>query len=395
MSACADSGAPRFWSPPAAPADICFRPRRWPRRLPSAASRSILRPMSAPRAYGGAFAGDSVHVIPSATVRGAQSVALARTRLTASRSASARRWSLMRRLRPAAVVGFGGYPTIPPVLAAAWRGVPTHHARAERGDGPRQSLSGAARDARSPRLSRHVRATSRQLAAKATLTGNPVRPAVLGGRDVPYPAPMQPARCASSSSAAARARASWPTSCRPRSSARPGLQCAPRDRAAGARGRLAAACSDVYARLAVAAEIAPFFSDLPARMAASHLVIVALGRLDRRRTRRDRPAGDPGAAAARARPGSTRQCRRCLQAPAARCGSPGRFHPGAAGRRNRRACGGAAALAAMAAAAQVVGALDAAERLADLVLRVAGIAILVLAASLVDLFRPECLTLIG
>ena len=34
-------------------------------------------------------------------------------------------WALIGRLKPAAVIGFGGYPTIPPVLAAAWRGVPS------------------------------------------------------------------------------------------------------------------------------------------------------------------------------------------------------------------------------------------------------------------------------
>ena len=32
---------------------------------------------------------------------------------------------LLGRIRPAAVVGFGGYPTVPPVLAAALRGIPT------------------------------------------------------------------------------------------------------------------------------------------------------------------------------------------------------------------------------------------------------------------------------
>ncbi len=34
-------------------------------------------------------------------------------------------WSLIGRVKPAAVVGFGGYPTVPPVLAAALRGMPT------------------------------------------------------------------------------------------------------------------------------------------------------------------------------------------------------------------------------------------------------------------------------
>src|SRR5262249_56958038 len=32
---------------------------------------------------------------------------------------------LFGRLKPAAVIGFGGYPTIPPVLAAAFRRIPT------------------------------------------------------------------------------------------------------------------------------------------------------------------------------------------------------------------------------------------------------------------------------
>ena len=54
---------------------------------------------------------------PSETVRGPQSVALART---ARRSASAllQALRLLGRIKPAAVVGFGGYPTVPPVLAA-------------------------------------------------------------------------------------------------------------------------------------------------------------------------------------------------------------------------------------------------------------------------------------
>ncbi len=31
----------------------------------------------------------------------------------------------MRRVRPAAVVGFGGYPTVPPLMAATLRSIPT------------------------------------------------------------------------------------------------------------------------------------------------------------------------------------------------------------------------------------------------------------------------------
>ena len=56
-------------------------------------------------------------------------------------------------------------------------------------------------------------------------------------------------------------------------------------RAAGARRGLKRACARPTRGSASTAEVAPFFTDLPARIAAAHLVIVALRRLDRRRTR--------------------------------------------------------------------------------------------------------------
>ena len=48
-----------------------------------------------------------------------------RARLRSSRSAQLKAWSLIGRIKPAVVVGFGGYPTVPPLLAASLRGVPT------------------------------------------------------------------------------------------------------------------------------------------------------------------------------------------------------------------------------------------------------------------------------
>src|SRR5665647_2250236 len=38
---------------------------------------------------------------------------------------SAQAWRLIGKIRPGIVVGFGGYPTVPPLLAARWRGVPS------------------------------------------------------------------------------------------------------------------------------------------------------------------------------------------------------------------------------------------------------------------------------
>src|SRR5213075_2400784 len=60
--------------------------------------------------YSGLFSreNDNIDVVPSETVRSRTAVA----------------FNLVRRLKPAAVVGFGGYPTLPPLMAAKLNGVP-------------------------------------------------------------------------------------------------------------------------------------------------------------------------------------------------------------------------------------------------------------------------------
>ena len=94
--------------------------------------------------YGGAFADDAIHVVASATLRGRNPIALARTAAMLG-FGLAQGWALIGRLKPAAVIGFGGYPTVPPVLAAAWRGVPTAHSRRQCGHRAGQSVASAAR----------------------------------------------------------------------------------------------------------------------------------------------------------------------------------------------------------------------------------------------------------
>src|SRR5207245_5388196 len=72
----------------------------------------------------GEFPGHATHIVPSATlaVRNPFHIAGAMSKLCRG---TIRALLLFRRMRPAAVVGFGGYPTIPPLLAAALRGIPT------------------------------------------------------------------------------------------------------------------------------------------------------------------------------------------------------------------------------------------------------------------------------
>src|SRR5262249_56809195 len=94
----------------------------------------------------------------------------------------------LARMRPAAVVGLGGYPTIPPVLAATLRKIPTviHEQNA---------VMGRANRFLAPRV--NAIATSfagvldreEKLNAKATRTGNPVRPAVIAAAGPPYAPP--------------------------------------------------------------------------------------------------------------------------------------------------------------------------------------------------------------
>ena len=74
--------------------------------------------------YSGLFTRDTIDVVPSETVRGRSPMVAGPHRLTLLGAGTLVSLNLMRRLKPAAVVGFGGYPTLPPLLAARLFGVP-------------------------------------------------------------------------------------------------------------------------------------------------------------------------------------------------------------------------------------------------------------------------------
>ena len=115
--------------------------------------------------------------------------------------------NLMRRLKPAAVVGFGGYPTLPPLMAARLFGVPgiIHDANAVLGRANRFLSSRVSAIATSLP---GVLDRDPALAGKTTTVGTPMRPAILAAAAVPYRvARSRPGRCACWWSAAARARA--------------------------------------------------------------------------------------------------------------------------------------------------------------------------------------------
>ena len=96
--------------------------------------------------------------------------------------------ALLRRLRPAAVVGFGGYPSVPTVYAAIQARVPSllHEQNAVLGRANRMLIAGAKRLAVAFTGVTRVGEADR---AKIIRTGNPVRPAIAAQRDAAYPAP--------------------------------------------------------------------------------------------------------------------------------------------------------------------------------------------------------------
>ena len=317
------------------------------------------------------FPARDVHLIPSATVRGRDPISLART-ATLLAVGVLKAWSLIGRIRPNAVVGFGGYPTVPPLLAASWRGVPTvlHEQNGVMGRANRMLASRVTKIATGFRVLKNL---DPRLQGKIAFTGNPVRPLVIEAAATPYSAPdaggklrllvfggSQGARVMSEIVPAAIERIPAPLLVR--------LSIVQQ-----ARAEDLAEVQAKYARLGVAAECAPFFSDLPARMAAAHLVISrsgastvaelsAIGRpailvplphaLDQDQFANAGVLEEAGGAVRMVQRDFTPD--RLASEITALAGDPGR-------------------LARMAKAAKSAGTIDAAERLADVVIKVAGL----------------------
>jgi UDP-N-acetylglucosamine--N-acetylmuramyl-(pentapeptide) pyrophosphoryl-undecaprenol N-acetylglucosamine transferase len=225
--------------------------------------------------YGKDFPARQIHIIPSATVRGRDPMSLARTGFRLARG-TLRAWSLLGRLKPAAVIGFGGYPTIPPVLAATWRHVPTliHE---------QNGVMGRANRLLAPRVA--AIATSfagvldrdATLAAKATHTGNPVRPAVVEAATTPYKAPGRPGPLNLLVFGGSQGARIMSDIVPPAIELVPVALRAQLSITQQARDEDLARVRATYAQLGVTAEVAPFFADLPARIAKSHLVVSRSG----------------------------------------------------------------------------------------------------------------------
>ena len=222
--------------------------------------------------FAGHFPAEAIHVVPSATIGSKNPVKIVRAAwkiLFGVRKAQ----RLIDKIKPAAVVGFGGYPTIPPLWVAAGAQIPTiiHEQNGVMGRANRL-LAG-----RVDRIAGGFLKAAGPRAAKIVEVGNPARQSVLDVAGIPYDTPTptgdirllvfggsQGARYFSDTmpyvidllSEELRKRVIITQQARPEDEAR---------------------LKERYDEIGVRAEVASFFGDLPARMAGSHLVISRSG----------------------------------------------------------------------------------------------------------------------
>jgi UDP-N-acetylglucosamine--N-acetylmuramyl-(pentapeptide) pyrophosphoryl-undecaprenol N-acetylglucosamine transferase len=183
---------------------------------------------------------------------------------------------LLKRLRPTSAIGFGGYPSVPTMLAAARLGLPTaiHEQNAVLGRANRLLAARVSHIAVSFDTVTSIRAADRP---KVVRTGNPVRPAVAALRDKPYAGPGMtgPIRLLITggsqgahvlSEIVPAALAALPDALRRRL-----------DIVQQARAEDLAGVEAAYRATGIRAEAKTFFDDMPARLDAAHLLICRAG----------------------------------------------------------------------------------------------------------------------
>ncbi len=183
---------------------------------------------------------------------------------------------VLRQLEPAAAVGFGGYASVPTMLAAVYARIPTviHEQNAVLGRANRMLASRVTAIATS---FERVSGMPAKGSAQLRRTGNPVRPEIAALSRIPYepPAaggPFNLLITGGSQGAAVfgeivpKATALLPPEYRAR--LRIAQQCRPEHLEVATR---------IYGQLGMNVDLRPFFNDMPQRLAKTHLMIGRAG----------------------------------------------------------------------------------------------------------------------
>ncbi len=224
--------------------------------------------------YAQTFPQAQIVTVPSATFAGRGLVGKGLAFVRLGRGAIAAYFALGR-LKPSVVVGFGGYPALPTMFAAARRGLPSiiHEQNAVLGRVNRWLSPSVTKIASAFQKLTHLDPALQPL---VTVTGNPVRPAVIAAtRAYAKPASDQAFNLlVFGGSQGARvfatlvpeAIAKLPEGLRKRISLT--QQCRPED---------LESAKALYAAMGLEPTLASFFSDMGERLAAAHLVISRAG----------------------------------------------------------------------------------------------------------------------
>ncbi|MBT1156236.1 undecaprenyldiphospho-muramoylpentapeptide beta-N-acetylglucosaminyltransferase [Aminobacter anthyllidis] len=223
--------------------------------------------------FAGKFPAVAIHPISSSTIGSKNPIALLRAFWSIWRGVR-QASQVIARIKPSVVIGFGGYPTLPPLYAATRRGVPSMVHEQNAVMGRANKALGSRVDAIAGGF---LPENSGANSAKVVVTGNPVRPAVIEASKTPYVASTgsdlfnllvfggsQGAQFFSDAVPGAIALLS--------ETQRKRLRITQQARAEDADKVKAA-----YTKLGIAADVSPFFTDMAQRMAAAHLVISRSG----------------------------------------------------------------------------------------------------------------------
>ena len=301
--------------------------------------------------------------LSAATFKGGDPIGMARAGLTIAQGVLQAR-SAFARLKPSVVIGFGGYPSLPAMLAAFTAHVPTviHEQNAVIGRANKLLAGRASAVACAfPTLKK----APASVAARAVVVGNPIRPPVRALFDQPYKRPTKTIHLLiTGGSQGARLLSELPPAA---------IQLLPE----ALRARLKVhqqtrpdsieLARNGYAEAMVDAEIAPFFRDMASRLGEAHLVI---GRAGASTCCELAVAGKPSILVplkVALDDDQGQNAKLLADAGAAEIISEDQLTPEVLAAALQRLLGSPAKLATMAEAARSVAAPDAAEKLADLV----------------------------
>ena len=243
--------------------------------LKASGARVVLATDKRANAYAGSFPADEIVEIPSATPSSRSVPQMAKAALMLGQG-TLKAAAVIRRLKPDAVVGFGGYPTVPPVIAASFLKVPSAIHEANGVMGRANRLLARRADVIATGFA-GIKGIPANVPGKVVHTGNPIRPAVLEAAKQAY-APLEPQSklrlLVVGGSQGARVMSDVVP---------PAIERLPADLRSRiavtqqARGEDLDRVRDHYRRLDVEFEAEPFFTDLPHRLAGAHLVVSRSG----------------------------------------------------------------------------------------------------------------------